>query len=232
MEKEERDKGKLIVFEGTDCSGKTTQISKIIKTLNREGKEVVMFDFPDYTTPTGRIVKRYLAGEFGPADNVDANIASIFYALDRFFQKPLIEKALGEGKVVILDRYVESNMGHQGGKIRDREKRKDFFEWLDELEYKNFSLPKPDLVVFLYMPLQVARELKRGRDSEQTERVIDGHEDNINHLRNAEESYLQLVEVYNWVKINCAPDGTVNSLRTEDQIAKEIYDHVIMAIGK
>lgn len=220
-------KGKLIVFEGTDFSGKSTQISKIIKKLNKEGVPVVMFDFPDYTTPTGKVVRRYLNNEFGPADNVPAKIASIFYAEDRFAAKPIIEKAIEDGKVVILDRYVESNMGHQGGKIRNPEERKIFFEWLRELEYGNFQLPKPDAVIFLFMPCLVGQELKKEMPGEE-ERLEEGHEDNIEHLKNAEQAYLQLAELYNWIKVYCAPDGTINSLRTPENIFEEVYDHVKM----
>ena len=148
----------MIVIEGTDCSGKSTQINLLIDKLKGMGRGVVTLDFPNYSTPTGKIVRRYLDGEFGPANEIDARLASIFYAEDRNASKGFVDDELAKGNVTILDRYVGSNMGHQGGKIRDREEREEFFEWLRELEYGNFELNKPDAVVFLHMPYMVGRE--------------------------------------------------------------------------
>ena len=229
MENEAK-KGKLIVFEGTDCSGKSTQINLLIEKLEKENLKVVTLDFPNYSTPTGKIVRRYLDNGFGPANGVDSRIASTFYAQDRFASKPIIEKALEENDIVILDRYVESNMGHQGGKIRNRQEREEFFEWLRELEYDNFSLPKPDGVVFLYMPHPVSKELMKDRERKSEfhpgEEELDGHEGVPEHLQNAEESYLHLAELYGWVKISCAPDGSMDSLRTPEHIHEELYEKV------
>jgi len=229
MENEAK-KGKLIVFEGTDCSGKSTQINLLIEKLEKENLKIVVLDFPNYSTPTGKIVRRYLDNGFGPANDIDSRIASTFYAQDRFASKPIIEKALEENDIVILDRYVESNMGHQGGKIRNKQEREEFFEWLRELEYDNFSLPKPDGIVFLYMPHLVSRELMKDRERKSEfhpgEDELDGHEGNPEHLQNAEESYLHLVELYNWIKISCAPDGSINSLRTPEHISEELYEKI------
>lgn len=222
-------KGKLIVFEGTDCSGKSTQINLLIKKLIDEGKKTRTLDFPNYSIPTGRVVRSYLDGEFGEANSVPAKLASIFYAEDRFASKPIIDESLKEVDVTILDRYVESNMGHQGGKIRDPEKRKEFYEWNYNLEYNDFSLPRPDAVIFLYMPPQVSAELmkKRERKSEFHPGegcVGDGHESNPEHMRNAAEAYLQLAELYNWIRIDCAPDGTIASLKSPEEISKEVWE--------
>lgn len=223
---EKRVYGKLIVMEGSDFSGKSTQIDLLIEKFKQEGIDFEVFDFPDYTTPTGKVVKMYLNNKFGPANEIDPRIASLFYAEDRYVQKHLIENALAEGKVVILDRYVESSMGHQGGKIRDKKEREDFFKWLEELEYENFSLPRSDAVIFFYMPFEVGQILKKGREGE-SEREKDGHEDNIEHLKNTEQSYLHLTNFYNWIKIDCAPDGTINSLRKPENIAEEIWRKVV-----
>jgi len=221
-------KGKLIVFEGTDCSGKSTQINLLIDKLEGMDKGVVTLDFPNYSTPTGKIVRRYLDGEFGPANNISAKVASIFYAEDRAAAKKFVDDELAKGNVTILDRYVESNMGHQGGKIRDRGEREKFFEWLRELEYGNFGLNKPDAVVFLHMPYAVGRELmaKRERKSEfhPGAEELDGHEGNEEHMRNAEEAYLHLADLYGWIKIDCAPDGTMASLKTPEEIHKELWE--------
>lgn len=224
--KKETKRGKLLVFEGTDCSGKSTQINLLIERLEQQGLKIITLDFPNYSTPTGKIVRRYLDNKFGPANDINSKIASIFYAQDRFASKSIIEKALEENDIVILDRYVESNMGHQGGKIRDPQERERFFEWIRELEYDNFSLPKPDAVILLYMPNQVSKELMKTRERKSEfhpgEKELDGHEGNKDHLMNAEESYLHLARLYNWIKINCAPDGTIISLRTPENIHEEL----------
>ncbi len=224
----------LIVFEGTDFSGKSTQINLLLKRFDEKGISYRVLDFPNYSTPTGQIVRRYLDNEFGSANNVPAKIASIFFAEDRFASKPIIEKSLNEVDVTILDRYVESNMGHQGGKIRNPEERKAFFEWLNELEYGNFKLPKPDAVIFLYMPHLMGLKLKeeRIRKSENHPGKEDGHEASIEHLKNAEESYLQLADLYGWIKIDCAPDGTFNSLRTPEDISQEVFKKVEELLGR
>jgi len=221
-------RGKLIVTEGTDCSGKSTQIKLLIERLQKEGVKVITLDFPNYSTPTGRIVRKYLDNEFGPANSVDSKIASIFYAEDRYVSKPIIEFALQTFDLVILDRYVESNMGHQGGKIKDPEERKKFFEWLNDLEYVNFSLPKPDEVLFFHMPHLISIKLKEGRITKSTYHPgkEDGHESSEEHLKNAEQSYLQLAELYNWKKIECAPSGNIDSLRTAENIHEEVYQKV------
>lgn len=230
-------RSKLIVIEGSDCSGKTTQINLLIEKLKQERIDFALFDFPDYTTPTGKIVKMYLNNEFGPANAVPPRIASLFYAQDRYSQKDKIERALNEGKIVILDRYVESNMGHQGGKIQDKAEREEFFKWLEDLEYGNFSLPRPDAVIFLYVPFSVSQILKKRRVEKQrregkAEKKEDGHEDDIEHLKNAEKSYLHLADFYGWTKINCAPDGTINSLRKPEDIGKEVWQRVREIIRK
>lgn len=227
MEIEVDMRGKLIVIEGTDCSGKSTQIDLLIEKLKSVGCGVAVLDFPNYSTPTGKIVRWYLDGEFGDANEIDAKITSIFYAEDRFASKGFIEDELAKNNVTILDRYVESNMGHQGGKIRNRYEREKFFEWLRKLEYGNFALPEPDAVVFLYMPYEIGHELMKTRERKSEfhpgAEKLDGHEGSEEHMRNAEESYLHLAELYGWIKIDCAPDGTINSLKTPEEIHKEIW---------
>lgn len=220
------ERGKIIVIEGTDCSGKGTQTDLLVARLNRDNITCQKLSFPRYDTPTGDMIKRYLGKEeykqeFGPADQVNPRLASVLYAEDRYAAKTLIEEIINSGKNLVLDRYVESNMGHQGGKIKDKAERKEFFAWLDELEYDTFKLPRPDLVLFLYMPYQVGMELKKGRAGE-----ADGHEADPNHLKNAEQAYLQLAELFNWKKIDCAPDSTIKSLKQRIDISNEVYNVV------
>lgn len=224
--------GKLIVIEGTDCSGKATQTQMLVDALNSLGLKSVRLGFPRYGTPTGDIVGDCYLGKnqrckciegswFGIANEVPAKVASLYYAADRKFHAEEIQKLLENGTNVILDRYVESNMGHQGGKIFNPEKREKFFKWLEDLEYGSLGLPKPDKVVFLYMPYERGMQLKKGREGK-----ADGHESSQDHLKNAEEAYLQLVKMYDWAKIVCDPDPSSPNPRSPEEIHKEVLEEV------
>jgi len=230
------EKGKLIVIEGTDYSGKQTQSEKLVKRLRLEGLPCAELSFPRYETPTGQIVGECYLGKdfgrggkswFGNADKLDPKVASLYYSADRRYAVPFMNELLDVGHNLIVDRYVESNMGHQGGKILNVQARREFMNWLDTLEYEMLGLPRPDAVIFLYMPVEVAEELKKGRDEKP-----DAHEANIKHLRNAENCYLELAERYNWTKINCAPDGTISSLRTPEDIHEEVYSNVLKFVNR
>jgi len=224
-------RGKIFVIEGTDCSGKATQTKMLLERLRADNIPCETLSFPRYDTPTGDIIKRYLGKdgyqqEFGPAVDVPPKIASVLYAEDRYAAKPLIEQIINSGKHLILDRWVEANMGHQGGKIA-KEKREEFFKWVDELEYGTFQLPRPNLVFFLYMPHQIGIELKKGRPGE-----ADGHESNLDHLREAEKAYIQLANIFSWKRIDCTSDGTIRTLRSPEDISNEVYKNVINIINK
>ena len=229
-------RGKLFVIEGTDGSGKETQTEKIAERLNKNGI-CITFNFPRYETPTGEIIKRHLGKppyeqEFGPSNLVDPKIASTWYALDRLVARPEINSALELGFQVFCNRYVESNMGHQGGKIRDAEERKKFIDWVDRLEYGSLKLPKPDKVFFLYMPHQVASELRVGRVERRAVQRLDGHEGDPEHMKNAEQAYLELADRFGWKRIDCAPDGTRASLRSIEDISDELYKLCLNEISK
>jgi len=225
--------GKLIVIEGTDYSGKETQTKKLIERLNKEKvseRRSHYFSFPKYNTPTGKIVGECYLGKdlgygggswFSDPVTLDPKIASLYYAADRRATLPEMKRILESGENIISDRYVTSNMGHQGGKIANRDERKDFLRYLHKLEYELLELPEPDKVIFLYMPYQVSMELKKSRVEKS-----DAHESNPNHLRQAEEAYLELAEEYNWTKINCAPNKTKDSLRSIEDIHKEVFNIV------
>lgn len=223
-------RGRLIVIEGTDCSGKFTQLNLLVARLNSSGNCAKSFDFPNYNSPTGKVVRMHIDGEFGSPGESDPKVSSVFFAEDRFACKGIICEELEAGKVVVLDRYVESNMANQGGKIRDDLERAKFVDWLDKLEHENFGLPRPDLVVFLHVPYSVSCELilKRQKKSDfhSGEGGLDKYEKCEDYLKNSEESYLQLAKSRGWMTVECAPDGNIDSLKTPEEIHKEVWKRV------
>jgi len=220
----------LISIEGTDCSGKETQSNLLYKKLS-EDNNVFKTSFPVYESATGKIVGGSYLGkksigeclfEEGAA-NVNPKVASLYYAADRLYNINNIINHLNNNEIVILDRYVESNMAHQGGKIFDSEKRNEMYEWLEKLEYDLLKLPHPDLIIFLYMPYEYALELKKNRTE------LDQHELSKDHLLNAEKAFLELATKYNFKLINCVNDGKI---RTIDEIHEEVYDIVNSYLNK
>ena len=214
-------KGKIIVVEGTDCSGKETQSKLLEERLNSIGKKCVRFDFPNYESPTGKIIGGAYLGkpEIGPsffkegAVNVEPHVVCLYYAADRKYAMPEIEKYLNDDYYVILDRYTTSNLAHQGSKIHDKDERFNMYQWIEKLEYWLIGLPKPDKTIFLHVPLENTLELRKNRKS------IDEHEKSPEYLKRAEESYLELSELYNWDKIECIRN---NKLRSVEDINNEI----------
>ena len=219
-------KGKLIVIEGTDCSGKETQAKKAVEYFKNKGVNIFEFSFPNYESTTGKIVggpylgKSYICdGWFSEgAPNVDPLVASAYYAADRRYNIDIINKHLEAGDTVLLDRYVESNMAHQGGKIHDAEKRQEIYEKLDTLEFEIMELPRPDSVIFLYMPFEYAAILKKNRAES-----ADQHETNRAHLEQAEKAYLELTKKYNYIKVDCVKDDVI---RTIDDISSEVVSKI------
>ena len=217
-------KGKIIVIEGTDCSGKETQASLLVQRLRRSGRKIERFSFPAYDTPTGRIVggdylgKKHLGEGYFPegAANVDPKVACLYYAADRRYNIGKINELLDQGFDVVLDRYVESNMGHQGGKIFDKEERLKLYEDLANLEYGFLELPRPDVTIFLYVPYQKVAELEKGRPEPE-----DQHEASLLHIRNAEHAYLELAEIHQYKKIDCVTKK--GKLRDIEDIHEEVY---------
>ncbi len=217
-------KGKIIVIEGTDCSGKETQASLLVQRLRRSGRKIERFSFPAYDTPTGRIVggdylgKKHLGEGYFPegAANVDPKVACLYYAADRRYNIGKINELLDQGFDVVLDRYVESNMGHQGGKIFDKEERLKLYEDLANLEYGFLELPRPDVTIFLYVPYQKVAELEKGRPEPE-----DQHEASLLHIRNAEHAYLELAEIHHYKKIDCVTKK--GKLRDIEDIHEEVY---------
>lgn len=220
-------RGKIIVVEGTDCSGKETQTSLLVHKLRKDGRKVERLAFPDYESPTGKIVggpylgKQYICDGYFPegAANVDPKVASLYYAADRRYHREHILELLDQGIDLVLDRYVESNMGHQGGKIFDKEERLKLYEDLSNLEYGFLELPKPDVTIFLYVPYKKVAELKKGR-----EEPVDQHEASPLHIRNAEAAYLELAEIHNYKKIDCIDKK--GKIRDIEDINNDVYEAI------
>lgn len=225
-------RGKIIVVEGTDCSGKETQTSLLVQRLRKMGRKIERLSFPNYDCPTGRIVggpylgKPHIGEGFFPegASDVDPKVAALYYAADRRYNRQKILDLLDDGYDVVLDRYVESNMGHQGGKIFDKEERLKLYEDLATLEYGFLELPKPDLTIFLYVPYKKVAELRNGRVE-----PSDQHEANPLHIRNAEHAYLELVELHDYKKINCIDKK--GKLRDIEDIQEDVYKIVSKELG-
>jgi len=190
------EKGILIVIEGTDGSGKATQTKIIKETLRSQGHKIASFEFPQYGKPSARWVEKYLNNELGEADAIDPYLASIFFALDRRDNVSELNNLLAQNEIVILNRYVDSNAGHQGGKIKNVEKRKNFLDWLYYTEHTSFGAPKPDLIIILHVPAEVAQKyiIKKSDREYITKGTHDAHEGNIEHLKNAEAVYLWLAD--------------------------------------
>ena len=216
-------RGKIIVIEGTDCSGKETQTSLLVQRLKKSGRKIEHMCFPNYDSPTGKIVggaylgKKYIGEGLFPegAEKVDPKVAALYYAADRRYNRDKILELLDNGVDVVIDRYVESNMGHQGCKIFDKEERLKLYDNLTTLEYEFLELPKPDLTIFLYMPYKKIAELKKGRED---------NESSLLYIRNAEMAYLELVDLHNYKKIDCV--SKKDKLRDMEEIHEEIYNLV------
>ena len=220
-------KGKLIVIEGTDCSGKETQTKMLVERLEKLNIKCDRLSFPMYDTPTGKIVggpylgKDYICdGWFEEgAVNVNPKVSSLYYAADRKYNVGKIEELLNKGINVILDRYTYSNLAHQGGKIENKEARLEMYNWLDKLEFELLELPKADIKVFLHMPYVVSCILKKDRLEK-----ADQHEASKEHLLLAESAYIEIAEIYGFKTIEC---NIGNSPKKIEEINNELYDYVL-----
>ncbi|MBP9763129.1 MAG: deoxynucleoside kinase [Candidatus Pacebacteria bacterium] len=222
-------RGKFIVIDGTDGSGKGTQTELLVAALKDQGVKVVVTDFPQYGKPSAIFVEKYLRGEYGSADEVGAKRASLFYALDRFDESKQMKQWLDEGFCIVSNRYVSANMGHQTGKIKDPVERDKFLDWLNELEFEIFEIPKPDEVIFLYVPPEVGQKLVDEKSAREYTKGAkrDIHEADLNHLKNASEAYKYVAEKFNWKTVICAPNGEMMSREEIHKIILEISKKII-----
>jgi len=205
--------GKFIVIDGTDGSGKTTQLELLKAKLENEGYLVGVADFPQYNTKSAGPIEEYLSGKYGKADEVDAYKASIFYATDRYDASFKIRQWLAEGRIVLANRYTSANMGHQGGKIDNPLERRVFFNWLDNLEYKILEIPRPNLSIILHVESSIAQKLAQKRAREDwVGKTNDIHENNLQHLQKAEQVYLEIANGFpNFQLISCTKNNEILS---------------------
>lgn len=208
----EGQKGKFIVIDGTDGSGKKTQTKLLLDRLEIASMPFETIEFPQYGKESAVLIEAYLRkGEFGEAEKVDPRVASTFYAVDRWHASGQIREWLQSGRHVIADRFVASNMGHQGSKLENEEELKEFLLWNMDLEHGRFHTPEPDLNIILHVPTDITLKLIEGRGGAQ-----DLHEGNPDHLRAAERTYLTIAEMFpeKFRVIECAPEGKLLSRGT------------------
>ncbi len=200
--------GKFIVIEGTDGTGKTTQVDLLAKTLTNYDYDGAIFDFPQYSNVSSSLLENYLAGYYG---HLNPEAASILYAVDRFDASFRIRDAINSGQIILANRYVTSNAGHQGSKIEDKNDRIKFYKWLDNLEFTTFNIPRPDLTIILHVPAEVTLELiKKGHEAKGTK--PDLHDTDIEHLQKAEQVYMEIAQLFpNTKLIECYEDGRLLS---------------------
>ena len=218
--------GILIAVDGVDASGKQTQTELLYKRLSEEGKRVRLVSFPAYGSESSALVKMYLNGDFGDKpEDTSAYAASSFFAADRFATyKTDWGKDYNDGTIIIADRYVSSNMIHQAGKIKDKTEKDKFLSWLDDFEYNIYGLPRPNITVFLDMPVKWRIKLLSERPNKVTGgEAKDIHESNEEYLEESYNNAVYAAEKFGWERIICANE---NGVRTVEDIHNEVYDKV------
>lgn len=207
----QKNKGKIIVIDGTDGSGKTTQLHLLKEKLQAEGFGVEIADFPQYNHKSAGMVEEYLSGKYGGVNDVTPYQASIFYAVDRFDFSKQINNWLAEGKIILCNRYTSSNMAHQGCKIENPLERKVFFNWLSELEHDILKIPRPDLCLILRVEAEISQQMAKDRAREDWKgKTKDIHEENLDHLKKAERVYCEIADNNsNYRLVNCVSEGAI-----------------------
>ena len=216
--------GKLIVIEGTDGSGKSTQFKLLTERVAREGYEFQRLVFPQYQEESSALIRMYLGGQFGtkPSD-VNAYAASAFYAVDRYASyKKVWGHWYENGGLVLSDRYTTSNAVHQASK-EPEEKQAEFLKWLYEFEYDKLGLPAPDLTIYLDVPTDFTEKMMRSREAA-TNTHADIHEQDLTYLATCRRTGKAAAAFYNWTVIDCVRDGAMRSI---EDIHEEIYHHVL-----
>ena len=213
-------KGKLIVLEGIDGSGKSAQYRRLCSRFDEAGMAYHHIVFPRYDQESSALIRMYLGGAFGDdPEAVNAYAASTFYAVDRYASYQCVWKDYYQGGgLVVSDRYTTSNAVHQGSKVPEGE-RAEFFRWLYDLEYDRMGLPRPDLVVLLDMPVELSEQLMRKRE-QSTGTHADIHERDEDYLKKCRDVALHAAEYYGWRTVLCAKDGAIRGV---EDIHEEVY---------
>ena len=214
-------KGKLIIIEAGDGSGKATQTKALYDHLAADGRRIHRVEFPDYGSDSSALVRMYLGGSFGAhADDVNAYAASTFFAVDRYASYQMKWKKYYEaGDIILADRYTTSNMVHQAVKLTDPAERDAFLDWLWDFEFRKLGLPVPDLVVFLDMDPAVSDRLIAARAKE-TAQEKDIHEKDTSYLHRCHAAYTALAQKYDWQRVRCSEYGAPRSI---EEIHSDVY---------
>ena len=220
-------RGKIILIEGTDCSGKETQSKLLYKKLKSDKIKCITMSYPDYNSPTGKIIggpylgKEYICDGWFPegASQVDPKVSSLYFGADFLYHLDYMNKILDSGTSIILDRYFYSSFAHQGGKAKTQEERIKIYKWLEKLEFELLNLPDPDIKILLHMPYNSSCKLKSFRVEKP-----DQNESSKEHLLNAEMSYMEIASLYDFKIIECA---TLDNPRKIEEINEELYNYVI-----
>ena len=219
--------GKLIVIEGTDGSGKSTQFKLLTSRLEAENHKFQKLVFPQYSEPSSALIRMYLGGAFGssPSD-VNAYAASAFYAVDRYASyKKVWGQWYENGGLVVSDRYTSSNAVHQASKEAGENQQK-FLQWLYDFEYSKLGLPCPDLIIYLDVPTDFTEAMMRRREAD-TNTHADIHELDLTYLATCRRTGKAAAEYYGWTVIDCVRNGTMRSI---EDIHEEIYRHVAVCL--
>jgi thymidylate kinase/thymidylate synthase ThyX len=210
-------KGIFVVIEGTDGSGKGTQFKLLADRLTKAGYDVALFDFPQYDNPSSYFVREYLNGKYGTADEVGPYTGSLFYALDRFEAAGKIRQALKEGKIVLANRFVGSNMAHQGTKFNNPDERRGYFIWLDNLEFEMLRIPRPDVSVVLRVPAEIAQSLVDQKEQRNyTDKKRDIHEADLSHLQRSVNVYDEMCQLFprDFARLDCVRSNKLLDIET------------------
>lgn len=218
----------LIVIEGTDGSGKGTQTNLLFERLKNEGCKVQIGDFPRYDEPSSYFVQEYLNGAYGSASEVSAKKASLFYAMDRFAASFAMKDFLLDEGIIICNRYVSANKGHQLGKMKTVEERENFLLWLNNLEYDVLGIPKEDKTFLLFVPPVLNQKLVDKKDARTyTDLKRDIHEADAQHLIDAADAFKWVAKKESWEIIDCVKEGNMRSI---EDIHEELYNKVLPLI--
>lgn len=223
-------KGKFIVIEGTDGSGKKTQAKILCEKLNEAGINCIVQSFPNYDSPACTPVKMYLNGEFGDIGCLDAYQANSLYAVDRLCTMMGLKDHIENGGSIVFDRYVESTMLHQAALIENQEERDEFLDYVNDFEFGKLKLPKPDLVIFLDVPVEVSKKLADSRGEYKSGNKKDILEQDISHLTKAYNSGKYVANKYGWTQISCLNES--GSLKSIEEISNDIFEVVKKLFNK